>query len=247
MKRLIIVLLVILLLANGTITSHAAVTSSENETIIFDFLVNEMGFNTAGACGVLANIYKESAFNPNATGDRGTSYGICQWHNERWTTMQTWCEEKGYDWTTLEGQLQYLKYELSMNNYKVLWNGKTIYNYISAVPNTAQGAYDAAYYWCYYFEVPANRESASQSRGNLAMETYWPEYNIPVEEVPDLASGLGDVNADGVVDTSDAQAIFNHFMGVQDLGEMIAYADVNQDDLVDTTDAQMVFDYFMGS
>ena len=37
-----------------------AVTSSKNETTIYNFLKSEMGLNTAAACGVLANIQKES-------------------------------------------------------------------------------------------------------------------------------------------------------------------------------------------
>ena len=154
-----------------------AVTSSKNETTIYNFLKSEMGLNTAAACGVLANIQKESSFKPTATGDNGTSYGICQWHNSRWDAMKTWCNSKGYDWKTLTGQLNYLKFELSRNNANYLWNGKTIYNYISSVSNTAQGAYDAGYYWCYYYEVPANKASVSVTRGNLAKNTYWPEYS----------------------------------------------------------------------
>lgn len=58
---------------------------------------------------------------------------------------------------------------------------------------------------------------------------------------------LGDVDGNGTVDTSDAQAIFNHFMGIQELSEAAqAYADVNGDGAVDTSDAQMAFNIFMG-
>jgi hypothetical protein len=156
--------------------SSSSVTGKANETIIFEFLHNEMGLNVAAACGVLANIYHESSFNPNAAGDKGTSYGICQWHGARWDAMKSWCEKNGHDWTTLEGQLHYLKFELSQNNGNYLWNGRTIYNYISKVPNTAEGAYEAGRYWCFYYEVPANRESVSVTRGNLAQNVYWAEY-----------------------------------------------------------------------
>ena len=45
------------------------------------------------------------------------------------------------------------------------------------VENTAQGAYDAGYYWCYYFEVPANRSSVSVKRGNIAKDDYFPKYS----------------------------------------------------------------------
>ena len=154
-----------------------SVTGNSNETIIYNFLINEMELNSAAACGVLANIYAESSFNPNALGDKGSSYGICQWHNTRWTAMKNWCNANGYNWETLTGQLNYLKFELSRNNSAYLWNGKTIYNYLKSVSNDAQGAYDAGYYWCYYFEVPANRETKSVTRGNAAKDTYWPEYH----------------------------------------------------------------------
>ena len=86
-----------------------SVTNSSNETTIYNFLVNDMNLNTAAACGMLANIYHESGFNPNATGDGGTSYGICQWHDSRWIAMKNWCNSNGYDWTSLNGQLHYLK------------------------------------------------------------------------------------------------------------------------------------------
>ena len=43
------------------------------------------------------------------------------------------------------------------------------------MPDTAQGAYDAAYYWCKYFEIPANLEYNSQMRADLAMNLYYPK------------------------------------------------------------------------
>ena len=35
-----------------------------NEAVIYRYLVNELGCNTATACGIVANIEKESGFNP---------------------------------------------------------------------------------------------------------------------------------------------------------------------------------------
>lgn len=58
---------------------------------------------------------------------------------------------------------------------------------------------------------------------------------------------MGDVNFDNTVDTTDAQAIFNHFMGLATLSEDArAVADINGDGNVDTTDAQAAFNIFMG-
>lgn len=163
-------------LYDSDMVSELSVTGNGNEGTVYRFLVGQAGMSSAGACGIMANIQKESGFNPHATGDNGTSYGICQWHNGRWTAMKNWCKSHGYDSTTLNGQLNYLKFELSQNNSSYLWNGKTIYNKMLAVSNSAQGAYDAGYTWCYYYEVPANKSQVSVTRGNLAKNSYWKEY-----------------------------------------------------------------------
>ena len=159
----------------------ALFSSADNEKQIYDFLTNEMKLNKAAATGVLANIYKESGFNPSATGDKDTSYGICQWHDAtnlaRKQNLIDWCKKNGYDYKTLSGQLKYLQYELSANNYKILYNGKKIYDYLLSVSNDAQGSYDAASYWCLNYEIPVDKQNAAIARGNLARDTYWPKYN----------------------------------------------------------------------
>lgn len=173
----------------GVFVEQVSLFSSEdNEKQIYDFLTTEMKLNKAAATGVLANIYKESGFNPAATGDKGTSYGICQWHDAanlaRKQNMINWCKTNGYDYKTLNGQLKYLQYELSANNYKILYNGKKIYDYLLSVQNTQQGSYNAASYWCLNYEIPADKENAAISRGNLAKNTYWPKkYKEDVVEV----------------------------------------------------------------
>lgn len=181
-------------------TQTTPVTSLKNETTIYNFLKTEMNLNTAAACGILANIYKESSFNPNAGGDGGTSYGICQWHNQRFTSMKNWCTENDYDYKSLEGQLNYLKRELSDNKY--LWNGKTIYEKISTVENTAEGAYQAAYYWCKLYEVPADTENSSKKRGVLARDTYWPVYKNDTASDNSGSSGDDTTDDDTVSDVT---------------------------------------------
>ena len=146
-----------------------------NENSIYKFLTEEMGLNCAGACGVLANIKYESGFKPDIYGDNGTSYGICQWHLGRFERLKSYCSENGYDYTSLNGQLHYLDYELNKSYKKVL-------SYIKSVPDTAQGAYDAGYYWCVYFEIPANKEQSGAKRGNLAKNTYYPKYSVSESE-----------------------------------------------------------------
>ncbi len=160
------------------------VYAQSNEMIIFKFLVNEVGLNTAAACGVLANIEKESGFEPDKkeygyTWAEGAGYGICQWTNSPRTNpkgrrekMVNWCTQKGYDYKSLEGQLNYLKHELNTSYYYRIVTSKLL-----AVENSAQGAYDAGYYWCYYYEVPGNYKNVSKTRGNSAKNKYWPKYS----------------------------------------------------------------------
>lgn len=163
-----------------------------NESTIYKFLTTEMGLNCAGACGVLANIRYESGFKPDIYGDNGTSYGICQWHLGRFERLK---EYRKNDWQTLEGQLWYLKYELEKSYKKVL-------NYIKAVPDTAQGAYDAGYYWCVHFEIPANKEESGAKRGNLAKNTYYPKY-----------SGSGSEKSTNTEKTSEASGTYTVVKG----------------------------------
>lgn len=166
---------------SGTMLTPAQAKTATNEQIVFDFLTDNIGLNSAAACGIMANIEAESGFNPGEEGDKQngvyTSYGICQWHASRKTDLQEWCEENNRDYTTITGQLYYLKHELSTNNE--FCNGKTIYTYIANkenVPNTADGAYEAGRYWCIKYEVPANKEKKSVERGEIARTTYWPTY-----------------------------------------------------------------------
>lgn len=139
------------------------------ERAVYNFLKEELGLNAAAACGVLANIEAESNFNLRASGDGGSSYGLCQWHGGRFQNLQSFCRMQGYDYWSLEGQLQYLAYELR-GGY---WN---TYAALRGVENTSQGAYDAAYAWCVRFERPAAMEEAGARRGRTAQLKYWLRY-----------------------------------------------------------------------
>ncbi len=152
-----------------TIEQAFASGKYSNEQLCYAFAVKVMGYNTAAAAGLLANINAESGFRPLINGDSGTSYGICQWHASRKTRLLNWCESKGMDASTLAAQLYFLKYELETYY-------PSVDRYLRNVENSAQGAYDAAYYFCYNFEAPANRVTKSVTRGNSARNTYYPRY-----------------------------------------------------------------------
>ena len=137
-----------------------------NEEKCYLFLTREMGLNSAAACGVLSNIRSESSFNPNCG---GSYYGLCQWGGGRLTALKKFCSDNGYDYTTVEGQMRYLAYELK-NSYP------SVLKALQAVSNSPEGAYQAAYTFCYDYERPAAKATASVKRGNTAKDTYYPKY-----------------------------------------------------------------------
>ncbi len=157
----------------GMDAQAASLRGSNNEEKVFYYLLENMDFNNAGAAGVLANVSRESNFNPRALGDNGTSFGICQWHAARYEALKRFCEREGYDYRSLDGQLNFLQEELSSTAYYQ----NNVLDPILSVKNNKKGAYNAGYIWCYYFEIPANREEKAVERGNLAKSEYWPRYN----------------------------------------------------------------------
>lgn len=144
-------------------------TGNSNEQTVFNFCKEALGLNTAAACGVLANVEAESGFKTGAIGDGGTSYGICQWHASRYDALKTWCSGNGKDYTTIDGQLWYMKHELETTRSAVLKK-------LLDCPDTAEGAETAGYVWCSIFEVPADTVAKSNARGATARSTYWPRY-----------------------------------------------------------------------
>ena len=140
------------------------------ERQVYSYLIQELGLPSASACGVLANIEHESAFNVNAVGDQGTSYGLCQWHAGRYSALKTYCLGKGLDYQTVEGQLAYLKYELQTNY-------ADLFAVLRVLEDSPSGAYRAAYLWCVEFERPSDMENKAVSRGTLARGKYWNRYN----------------------------------------------------------------------
>ena len=174
-----ILILNIIFVSSFTITVNAA----SNKDTIYYFILNELGLNRAAACGILANIEKESGFRPDLqeygyTWEEGAGYGICQWTNYprtasygRRTNLVNWCSSNGYDYRSLNGQLYFLKHELETDVKP------GVYSYLKGVSNDSNGAYNAGYKWCYSFEVPAGYNTGvSDYRGECAVQ-YWNSYN----------------------------------------------------------------------
>ena len=162
-----------------SVPAQAAVVKKSNEQIVFEYLTGTLKLPSSAACGVMANIERESEFNPKTSGDGGSSYGIVQWHGSLKSELISYCRSKNLDYKTLEAQLNFMGYELQHGDYT------NVGRYLKNVSDDAYGAYKAGFYFCYYYERPSGYMKASVSRGDLARQKYWPKYGHKgVSDVP---------------------------------------------------------------
>lgn len=141
-----------------------------NEQFVYLFCVNKMMLSPAAACGVMANIYRESSFRNYVKSD--SSYGLCQWMGERRSNLHKWCRNNGLDSSTMYGQLSFMQHEL-MSDEKYLPLVEIMYS----LGNTEQDAHDAAREWCYKYEMPANIGDIGYQRGLSARNDFYPIYS----------------------------------------------------------------------
>ena len=89
----------------------------------YKFMTTQMGLNRAQALGILANVKRECGFNYTAVENGGGGYGLIQWTGGRRTALVNWCNAHPSSgaYNTLEGQLAYLKVEMTMPD--VAWTG----------------------------------------------------------------------------------------------------------------------------
>ena len=160
----------------------AAISQDEkksNEKKVYKFAKRKLKLNTAAACGVLANIESESSFNPTISvidTNGKISYGICQWNASRFDDLRNYCSSNGYDYTSIDGQLKFLKYELEHSE-------KYAFSKVKNVENTADGAYTAGYNWAKYFE--RCNSVYFEGRAKRARDVYWAKYNGDSPDDPD--------------------------------------------------------------
>lgn len=170
-RRSIVALIVICLLTTAIPTGYAVAedTSSSTKQEIYRYLSEDMGFPTAAVCGIMANMEHESGFRPNAVGDNGTSFGLCQWHNGRFDDLKSFCLITDMDYASVEGQLLFLRYDLGQKYSK-------LFSSLRNIENSPEGAYQSAYLWCIEYERPANMYEQANNRGNTAKNKYWYRY-----------------------------------------------------------------------
>ena len=137
------------------------------EENIFIYLTEYLMFPDASACGIISNIAYETGctFDPNA-GDPSYNYGLIQWMGGRLSNLKAWCEENGKDYTTIQGQLDFMYWELTEDD------PYGTYEHLMKCENGIDEAYSAAWYFCYWYERPYNKSNGAKLRGNSAKEYY---------------------------------------------------------------------------
>ncbi|MGN0362712.1 MAG: phage tail tip lysozyme [Bilifractor sp.] len=175
----------------GTVDQSAA----EKET--FAYLTEYLGLNNAAAAGLLANFYQETMFQYKAIGGNGIAYGLAQWTGGNFTSLASWCSTNSRDYTTIDGQMHYLKYDLETNY-------PAVYAYLKNLPNTAEGAAAAAAFFCTYYERPANTQTRAAERTAYALQVFWPRYQSYILEEDENVKAYMDWLSDNASGKSQA-------------------------------------------
>lgn len=128
------------------------------------------GLSEAETAGILANMNAESGFNPNISGDGGSSYGLFQHHDER---MRRLFAFSGTDKPSAQQQLDFAWHELQTSERNTLDRMR------------GRSASDAAAIFSRDFERPKDREGEAARRGASASQFVRP--GLPAGPPPDPA------------------------------------------------------------
>ena len=144
---------------------------SESMQYAFNYL-QQKGIAPHIAAGIVGNFQQESDVNPRAVGDQGTSRGIAQWHNQRWTNLVNSAKNSGADPHNLEFQLDYAVQEAQQMG-------------VMSKLNSAKNSEEAAYLWAKHFEKP---KVIDKNRAKYAKSLYklGGEIEITEQEYLDL-------------------------------------------------------------
>ena len=172
-------LIAVILVSLFAVPVSAVESSADNERYIYTYLTNEMGLNTAAACGIMGNIYYETNF----TADIYASgfYGLFMYWSGLTEELINWCANNGYNYKTVEGQMAFFDWKME-NSYQSLLST------LRGLSNTAESAYSAGDMFCRQFERPSNINYEANKRGSYASGTLFPRYaSQDSTETPDAA------------------------------------------------------------
>lgn len=91
------------------------------------YFVNR-GYSPSAAAGIVGNLMHESmGLQSGIAGDyvrgRPTSFGIAQWHKDRFNNLRNYAANQGKDWRDFNTQLEFLDKELRSPDYRKAYSG----------------------------------------------------------------------------------------------------------------------------
>lgn len=96
--------------------SGDGISGNSTEEQVWNFLRGH-GFTAEAAAGTMGNMFAESGMIVDVEEySGGGGYGLCQWTGPRRTDLMNWCKNNGYAYNSLDGQLNFLMYELEARN-----------------------------------------------------------------------------------------------------------------------------------
>ena len=102
-------------LSSPIYTPYKPVSNIKMAKKAYDYYLGK-GVKSNVAAGIVGNLYKESGLNPNAVGDKGTSFGVAQWRGNRFTGLKNYATKRGTSHNDLNTQLDYVLDEQGENS-----------------------------------------------------------------------------------------------------------------------------------
>jgi hypothetical protein len=139
---------------SSMIGKTTAPASSANLAMV---LLQGQGWTKEQAAGIVANLQRESQFDPHAIGDKGQAYGLAQWHPDRQAEFAKW---SGHDirQSTFGEQLKFITYELRKGKEQKA----------GLMLAKAKSAEEAGALLSKYYERPLNADTEASLRGMSA-------------------------------------------------------------------------------
>lgn len=177
-------------------------------------------------------LYYQKKGSQNAT-KYGMGYGLMQWsfgrrvgliNNARANNLGN-----GYGPDSLLAQLDWIRKELTEGGYK------KVNTYLLSVPDTAQGAYNAASYWTTEYESPADEDEKAVTRGNDAKNNWWVKFGGTNPSVIVNTGGSGgsgsatvsDISNYTVIGDSNTVRMYNYDTAIADAKNVYAIVGVS--------------------
>ena len=129
------------------------------------FFREDAGLNDAVIAGILANIQRESGFDPTRVGDSGKAFGLCQWNEKRQKRLDSLCKRAELNRDDISTQQIFMIAELQVY-FPDTW---MLLNWLE---ETEDDAAWAAWYICKNYEAPVHVEEELLIREQLAKDYF---------------------------------------------------------------------------